>query len=841
MSLKIKLQQNRIYWQFRNLLLKLNFFANKFIFKSKFKLQNTKTVITLSSKLVSLSIRGFLWSIIIVFTLLVSESLLITHFPDKLAVLLQIRNYILANSSALNSLLIAVASVIGVFLGLYFTAISIVVSSMFATVPSDIRELLLKEKVGNVYIHILSICLATSILLLGMKIINLFPGALALIYVLFLACFSIFGFVFLGLRVFFFFDPSVLVDSIFTELSENVKLSTIKGLKWEENNFQAHYQKKASKSISTLKDLVGFCTKTPYLQKKPLTKVLLKIINFLGFYQKQKRLIPTKSYWFSRIPKYKDIFLVDASALTLALQSQTTIQPELVPDKYWIENELFEIIISALKSALDKGNMVVALELINTLNNYFEQLGKELNLKRCREIFNKVNKIVENYFLDLSADDCKNFKNDVMALLERQNLAPMSYSLGFYKAIRDSNFLDMETNIDSIRWKNERDIYGKDFCPKLLDRMEFLHERLSFEKEIEGSIISPVWYRRQLVFMQYENLLHEAVEIILKDFKDYFIKGVDKFIEEKKFIMAAWQAKKGIEAISKFKAHYPRIKETIKKMDKYNIEKELQWSKWEWDTIVQKVNDANVKLVSKLAQCIPDLSLIKTTEHYPDLFGETYHTVCQECIDSLSSNNVHYFQSIFPFIFVGSFQAHERLRASLQNHSTESLILLSFEPLLDILELSGYAYIYSELFSEPSFWNQCKNLWDNYLNKQGNNKVNFIKTIVSFHEYRASQLRLFSRDVWKTNWKQQLNRKLRDSGLIERTWSYSRMGERVEHDSPFIRALCAGNYEPHITASEIFLLTYLRNQCSDDEVSINDRYGFIKRLEKEKADTDNNE
>src|SRR5262249_39713335 len=50
------------------------------------------------------------------------------------------------------TLVTGLLGVSGIFLGLYFTAVSVVASTVYARVPDSVREILMEEKVGNLYI-----------------------------------------------------------------------------------------------------------------------------------------------------------------------------------------------------------------------------------------------------------------------------------------------------------------------------------------------------------------------------------------------------------------------------------------------------------------------------------------------------------------------------------------------------------------------------------------------------------------------------------------------------------------------------------------------------------------
>ena len=85
------------------------------------------------------------------------------------------------------NLLGVVAQVAGVFLALYFTAVSVVASTVYARVPGEIRELLTKEKVGNLYIQIVALTVAVAILLLGKSAFGFLINALDMLVVILLS------------------------------------------------------------------------------------------------------------------------------------------------------------------------------------------------------------------------------------------------------------------------------------------------------------------------------------------------------------------------------------------------------------------------------------------------------------------------------------------------------------------------------------------------------------------------------------------------------------------------------------------------------------------------------
>lgn len=831
-----KFQRRRFYWQIRNAILLLKFQINKLFFHSNRKIREAKEEVSITSQITWATSRVFVLSILLVAVVELLEKLLLILFPaDKLFFLINAHKLIVESSNSLDNFLVTIASVLGVFLGLYFTATSIVASSAYMAVPSDVRELLLKEKIGNAYIRMLSILLATSVVLLGYRIFHHYPGVLITILMLIFGCVSIFAFIILASRVFSFFDPTILVDAVFNDLYTEIRLASVKGLKWFDINFQSHYHKVASRSISTLNNLVEVCIKTPNLYKKSMPSLSWKICYFLKYYQAQKALIPTDSYWFARIPKYKDIFTVDDSSLMIALQTQTSIQPDLITNNYWLEDEIIDILAKILQAMIKANSISTSAEILDGINKYIEDLGENLEVKKCSEICNKIKTILEDYFLKLSATENKKMDYMNFALFDRYNLLPMSCAIGFYKLNREFKMSLLILRTDQILWKKKRSIYQSDFFPIILGQLEYLQKGLEFEKEVEGDIISPIWYRRQLVSIKFGQFINESIESMLNSFKQFYIDGSNALSDSKSVILTTYRIRRGLEAFSKMRANLASIKEEVKNLEKFNIEKELYWPKWDWDKLIKQIGESHSKLIELQAKCLPSLSMIDKADNEPDLFGETYHNICQGCFTYLANNKADKFCAIFPFLFLGSLQASDRLRIAYKNRDAKTLILLSFQPLSDLIALSGYSKIYSELYATPSLWELTQKLWDNYLNVDHTKKEAVIKYIVTSYQYKKSQFGLFPRDILKTNWKMELNNKLREMGLIKSRFDaddYPLRGKgAINHKSPLIRTFCRGRYEPFITAGEIFLLIYFVKQHKVTDFA--DNHNFIRHLDEE--------
>jgi hypothetical protein len=87
------------------------------------------------------------------------------HLPRIEATLTWFR-HITPDPAISGGTLSTLAQIAGLFLGLYFTAISVVAGTSYARVPAEILDALVREKVGNLYIQVVAFFGGVSLMLL---------------------------------------------------------------------------------------------------------------------------------------------------------------------------------------------------------------------------------------------------------------------------------------------------------------------------------------------------------------------------------------------------------------------------------------------------------------------------------------------------------------------------------------------------------------------------------------------------------------------------------------------------------------------------------------------------
>ncbi len=280
--------------------------------------------------------------------------LLILPFP-------QIKNALINNY---DGLLIAVASIIGIFLSFYFTGINTVIGGVYAKSPKRVRELLIDERVNHfsvrylVFLTLLCLELLAAGVLLGNRPIS------SILVVAVLGCFAVLFFAELGKRAFYFFDPSLFARQLRVEILKSAASSTPKGYAFESPEFQEHYRKRCETALDGFQGLIQLARTESHL-KETLAEITTELQRTYVNYLWIKRSIPTKSRWFLYAPEFRNWFTASQILVQLASATQTNLQPENKPHHEWLEERLERFCAEILGLALEPV-MNFALTMLNS-------------------------------------------------------------------------------------------------------------------------------------------------------------------------------------------------------------------------------------------------------------------------------------------------------------------------------------------------------------------------------------------------------------------------------------------------------------------------------------------
>jgi hypothetical protein len=718
------------------------------------------------------------------------------------------------DGSAFRELLSVTAQIAGLFLGLYFTAVSVVASTTYSRVSSDVRSLLTREKVGNFYIGGVAFLAMVCLLLLGARAIDLTPGVISLVLVVMLAAFAVLSFLVLGLRIFHFFDPTRLVVYLAQDFDDWAGAATASGFRWNEPSFQAHYQRRAEHALNTFKQVVALTEKSPEVDGATLGELGSQALALASFYGETKLRIPSDSYWFRRVYEHRDWLTADHTRTQLALATGTGLAPDPVPDALWVEREIGALVARIVRRLIADGNHRDAVMVTESLTRTLLSLGRVLAIEEAvglqRAIAPIFRELGRSHQLELKGNEEQAQKASlILGLTDSYSSALLALLLGTSETLRATRADSFTTQVSSVNWAKGKSLYLVGVPRNVLKQFELIKRGVDVEVAVEGSVISPSWYSGQLAALGLGREIELVAKRLLEELEETFPNEVEALVKSGRFAFAAQLLQRGLEACNKFAVHFEESKETFESVGTLRQVTDIPWPGIDWAAHQAAIESARQRLVVAFGQSAGGLMDVPRSPYWPDYFGHASLLLAEECFETMISGDEDLFGKLFPPFFLIALSASDRVRKDLEGKEPEAVLLYSFEPIKNLLEVSGWALVFSELDS-LGFWNVAKEMWDEYFSTQKEAAAGVAAFLNGMVEFRQGLPSLMPGDLSRTGWKQRFAHKLRQQGLLSEHLDFG-LDDRQEapHSSAIVRTVIRGGdfliCDPH----DIFMALYL--------------------------------
>ncbi|MDP8225368.1 MAG: hypothetical protein P9L99_18545 [Candidatus Lernaella stagnicola] len=712
-----------------------------------------------------------------------------------------------------------VAQVSGLILGLYFAALGVLIGTVYADVPKSVRQIVLREKVGNVYIFWVAVLAAVSLLFIALQFFGVQPGFVSLSFVVTLSVFTVFGFLVVWQRVFYLFDPSSLAEELPRPIYQWLRAASEGQFRFDPS-FQNHFRKQAALGLQQFRDVVTFATtKIPTQGAEITSKPSMAALALLELYSQQKARIPSESYWFLRIPQHPDWSVANTSAVEIALKTGTFLQPKMVTDLSWFEDAATAILVESVSSLLNNNKCAEVVSILEGICNTLNEMAANYCVSDALQVVRDVRTPVLDWMRGKTVKDFKSYEewSPVVAMIDAQGLAAISVLLGFSRSVTSYQPEDIETTIAAISWDDQRSVYSRNVPRSVVEQLEFLEKRLGFELDVEGHTQSPPWYLAQIAALGHAQYVRNGLEALIDEFDRNFRDSVQILVEEQKYLLAGHHIQRGLEACQKFEVHAEAIGDALAKMERLRRVTDIPWPVVDWDKLKQRQASLQQFLVEILAEIAIDLSSLDLPDYLPDYAGFAYARLANETYVAISNGDDNLLKRLFPKLFVLGLNEHDRLRKKLKDRGLTNRphLALTTDHLVDLMALSGLAVVWGELENRET-WSVVENTWNDYFQHSSNAKdaIPFFFSLISFRG--RLNMALSSRSMTRTSWKIGFEQEMRRRGLLGWDVPFQRSDEcEKKHPSPLIRTLMDGNSFSY-DFSDIFAAWYLaeRNEAA---------------------------
>lgn len=800
-----RLASVRSFWTIRHRIRWLNFEREKVNFTIKDKLKNTKDSISVI-RTISTSV---LPSTVIALVVAVALYFLELHidYIKQLPLMNDVAGWVSFDKEVYIQMLVAIPSIIGIFVGFYFTAVNSVLSDAYKLVPDNLRNLALKHTIKNGYIHSVVFLIALSLILLGFSVIDKQPIHLAIPILIIMTCVAIFALINLFTGVFRLSDPTTFFSPLYADLFKWVKQATPKGSMWINPSFQEHYRRQARQVVDTMLAITKMSSEDKKLRAGSFPKMLQNILATADVYYGKKRIIPSESNWYGKKREHKQWYLSDSTDVDMATQTGTTLNPSEAPDNTWLEDSILNAFHDALSCDLDNNDYESLYEKSLALVDFYKSVGEHWLIDDGKKWMAK---LADKAIPSMSSAKFNNDTQEISSIGVADIVAslPISLELGFMTSINKLDVPNLRAELKRTKWIKPDSPYKFSLPLDTIKTLEKVHDGAVFEKSAGTQHKTQGWYVSELALNNLDWFIYRQWNAIMEIFESWYIQSGKSLCDTKKYNQSASIYSRAVEQAWKLHKHLDKVKEVVEQL-REDVKLDFNRPEWDWDKEQERVSKFRNQAIDGMADLIPEM--VKQEQsgslEIPDFFGGAVHFVGESCYDALAEGDIERFKILFPKYFVGILGVFDRVRPQIQGWTMELTWLA--EPLIDLINLSGYAYIYAEYHNKPDLWNQCKCVWDNYLASKS--ELPRIQ-LLSFLTYHHNSLvgTISPRENLRSRWAIHLGNTLNDLPRKSNGSSFYSQ-PRVEHTSEFIRNIAPFDSRmPFMTvhALDVFVAKY---------------------------------
>lgn len=826
--IKNDLYRTRIFWVLKSWFKNKPYFSFwKYVFQGNSKVLSSKRDWSLLSTTLLSFVGAVTYSVVII---AIFESF--QHFFPFV---------IEFDSEATDTFLAAIASISGVFLGLYFTAISSIASSLLLKAHQDVKDYFFTSPYGLQYVQTIETTGIVSLFYIVTKSFGHEIHPFGLIFLALLGAYIILRFWKVGSDVYNFAQPTSTLPRMMADIVRAIKDVTPPGFNWDNDFLQNYHSRKVGRALESVKRYVDFGVREIKLREEELTFALNSYAALLQFYSEHKKKIPTKSLWYKTKYQYSKWTLTDSTQVSLALQTGTTTSPKVIENRSWFEDQVLDNVITILQYYAKDGNYGALFQSHDIFVEVAESYASQFDVDAIKIFLKKFESIGSEIYS--ANENGTQLSKEALAFIDSQGRLAIAVLLGLAKYL-DANPGDkFVQTVQNINWKGgAKNIYLADVPYATLDRLESLSEELNNEILIEGRIVTEQWYRQAYSLQRYLYSLQNYYEFIKELHKGHFEKKLAKLITENKYQYAVQLIERWMEFTNKHSRLARLLKKHLEEAEPYKTLHDLSWPDFKIDEEIVWVDSQEKVVADRMVALLPILQGMTTEDDIPDYFGHALQVGLEACYDACEDNNSDRFRTIFPIVLNASIAAHQRTRTEVEAWTQEeSKVIFSTEPLINMFEISGFGILYSELFQNPTLGQIVREQWDRYLSLTDNTRgvIQFIAAVV---EYRRGIFKIMPQATLRSNWQIRFNHAMSERGLRVFPDIRGPFDRDPDHPSVLMRVLSNTGGLNMRSAEDVFIELYLAVRPDVDGIEFrNEIRESIEREQRRQQDDNEDE
>ena len=711
-------------------------------------------------------------------------------------------------SEVVTELLGTAIAVGATLLGLYYATVGIVASTIYKSVPGDVRDLFIRERTNETYLKILIFTVSGGLASLVAGALGHHVSGVTLLAIGGLAALTCVGLVVITKRLLDFFDPSKLAIPLARQLVQAVDLASAPKMR-ENPHRQAEAHRAAYRAIASYRHLVDMLSDKEFRNAKAPVLLSRQLLELLKYYSSWKFAVPTDSNWWNRVPRHQNWLTPDHSKLTLAINSSAGFPPELQPDYLWLEKSITQLLSKCLDVAFRSRGGADALAISEAIAEAVAQLTARLQIDEALIIegmWDTVVLAVTTTPSVASADaDAHELRMNQMAAAESLVRPKTMMLLGLSRAAESLSARDLPTEFENAL-RDPNNLYRGSLPTETRQMLEQFATAIRRETFSEGRRVTPTWWVSHFAARSMAEALLSAEAGVVNQIHERIFDKIVQFEDSDRPDLAAVAGMSSLELLHKIDFHEPIIRAAEEKLASY---KNQNTSNNRWPIRIASEfdpADEHRSLLKKLAELLPELRKDKFDPREPDLYGQLYQFVVDGAFKAILDGDKERGLAMYGAAQLEMDHARLRVMADLEKHEDETRLLYALEPVITAMDLAGYALLMHELDGD-GIWTQMKSNWDKLVTAVPE-VPSFLLTAALFVDgtfaMTVGGLERSRRSI-------ELGQVFESRNIGKEDWSYPRRGAAIKqpHSSPIVSAFAPRGYGIQDDLYALFIAEYL--------------------------------
>ncbi|WP_062303807.1 hypothetical protein [Demequina subtropica] len=700
------------------------------------------------------------------------------------------------------------AAIAATLLGLYYTTVGVVASTIYRSVPGVVRDLFIRERSSETYLRVLIFTTTAAVTVLVSRTLGYEVTGLTLAVLGVFTALTAVGLVVVTKHLFDYFDPSRLSTPLLQQIVVSIRVATEpKTRSLAQRQTDSHLD--AYRALASFKHVVEMLSTQSLRSASAPVDLTTQLIWIVSNYSAVKYRIPTDSNWWDRVPRHQNWLTVDHTRLEMALLTSAGTPPELQPDYLWLETKAARLLRTTLAIAFSSQAGANALSVSGSVARLVGNLTARLQIDEAVTIETAWDDAVSGVTMTshVAAGDADDYEVRLNQMAAAESLLqPLAFMLlGLSNAAERIAATDLSADLEAAI-ANPDVLYRGDLPTETRQMVEKFSLAIERELRLEGRRITPTWWIAHLAARSMSEALLATEAGVLERVKDRTVEQVDLFRAQNRPDLAAVTGMASLELFDKIEFHEKIIRRAEAHLKSYcNSNTSIEG----WPERTQSPFDAadeHTAMVERLAELLPDLWNEKFDPREPDLYGQLYQFVVNGAFTAIIGGDTARGLKMYTACVLEMDQARVRIAADLNKAGARTQTTFAVEPIITVMDLAGYALVMYELDSD-GIWPQIKEMW----NRIFDSKPDLAQFLLDAAMFVDATFAMTPGGLERSRRQIGLNRVLDERGVRanRRSGFGGADGAKRPHRSPIISALAPGDYGIHDDLYSLFIAEVL--------------------------------